>query len=60
MLGKLLKTVVDVVTLPVDLGANVIDIIQGGDGTKESYQDSEKINPLGDITKLRDDLTKDL
>ena len=60
MLGKLLKTVVEVATLPVDLGANVIDIIQGGEGTKESYQDSQRINPLGDITKLRDELLKDL
>lgn len=40
MFGKLLSDVVKVITLPIDVTEITLDVLTGGDGSKESFDQS--------------------
>lgn len=54
MFGKLFSGVIKLVTLPVDVLESGLDVITGGDGSKESKESSD-IPRLGE---LRDGICK--
>ena len=41
MIGKLLSKAVKVVTLPIDLVEGTLDVLSGGDGSKESRKQGD-------------------
>lgn len=54
MLGKLISGAIKVVTLPVDVIESGIDVATGGDGSKESKDDSD----MPRLGNLRDGVCK--
>lgn len=54
MFGKLLSTVIKVVTLPVDAANVVGDIVTGGDGSKRSRNASDNCSPFALTEQIRD------
>lgn len=62
MLGKLLSVVIKTVTLPVDATNAGMDILSGGDGTKDSRMNNDG-SPFTMLENLRDrisDSAKDI
>ena len=54
MFGKLISGVVKIATLPVDIVESGVDVITGGDGSKESKEMSD----MPRLGELRDGLCK--
>ena len=54
MLGKLISSVIEVVTLPIDIVESTIDVATGGDGSKESKGQSG----MPRLGELRDAINK--
>lgn len=54
MIGKLLSTTIKMATLPIDIANSGMDMLCGGDGSKQSRNDYD--SPLSPIEKLRDQL----
>lgn len=52
MIGNLLSTVIRVATLPIDATSATLDVLVGGDGSKQSRIDGS--NPLGMLEEIRD------
>jgi len=55
MIGNILSGVVKIVTSPIDIAESAIDILSGGDGSKESKSISEPI-----LSSIRDGICKGL
>lgn len=53
MFGSLISSVIKIVTLPVDAANAGLDILAGGDGSKES-RNQDDVNPLAMVEQLRD------
>lgn len=54
MLGSILSGIIKVATLPIDIAESGLDVIAGGDGSKESKEESG-ITPF---SSLRDGVCK--
>lgn len=54
MFGKLISSVVKVVTLPIDIVESGVDVVCGGDGSKQSKNQSD----MPRLGSLRDGLCK--
>lgn len=54
MFGSLLSSAIKVVTLPVDAANATLDVMCGGDGSKDSRNDPDCPNPLSVIESIRD------
>ena len=52
MIGKLISNTIKVVTLPIDAANAGMDMLCGGDGSKNSRNDDS--NPLAMLESLRD------
>ena len=55
MIGKLLSTATKVVTLPIDAASITVDLLLGGDGSKQSRTGEL---PFGVLEDLRDKITE--
>ncbi len=55
MFGKLLSSVVKVVTAPIDIVESVVDVATGGDGSKRSKRQSDFF-----MSEIRDGVCKGL
>ena len=49
MLGSLISGIIKVVTLPIDVCESGMDVLCGGDGSKESKQNGENL-----LSEIRD------
>lgn len=56
MFGSILGSIVKVATLPVDVVDITLDVVTGGDGSKQS----RKASPLSMITDVRDAVVDEL
>lgn len=56
MLGKLLSSAIKVVTLPLDAANAGMDMLCGGDGSKDSRNSYD--SPLSALETLRDEVTE--
>jgi len=54
MFGKLINSVIKVATLPIDIVESGVDVITGGDGSKESKENSG----MPRLGELRDGICK--
>ncbi|MFZ2279303.1 MAG: hypothetical protein WAW39_16035 [Prosthecobacter sp.] len=56
MFGKLLSTVINVVTLPLDAANAGMDILSGGNGSKRSRNSDD--SPLAALEQWRDQVSE--
>lgn len=56
MLGKFLSETIKVVTMPIDVGESLLDVLIGGDGTKKSKQFSD----CNIVSAIRDGICRGL
>ncbi len=47
MIGNLLSGIIKIVTIPIDIAESVLDVVSGGDGSKESKKIAD--SPLSGI-----------
>jgi len=59
MIGKLLSTALDVVTLPIDVANIGMDVLCGGDGSKSS-RNSDDFTPTAILEGVRDRVSETL
>jgi hypothetical protein len=52
MFGKLISTVFKVATLPIDVASISLDVLSGGDGSKDERLDSH--NLIAPLEQIRD------
>ena len=57
MFGSILSSAVKVATLPLDVTNSVVNVVSGGQGSK---QERERTLLTGDLEKLRDELASAL
>lgn len=50
MFGKLISNIIKVVTVPIDIAESAVDVVTGGDGSKES----KNLSDMPRLSELRD------